>query len=79
VGCGEQKNKNDLIRIVHDSQDNVYLDPTGKSNGRGAYICRNISCLDKAYKTHALNRSFKTELSEEIYKDLRKELSLVEE
>ena len=51
IGCKEKKEKRELIRIVKDKEGNITLDRTGRSNGRGAYICDNIQCLEKAIKT----------------------------
>lgn len=63
VGCGESRDKRDLMRIVR-TDEGVFPDPTGKKNGRGAYLCLKQECLDKAVKTHALSRALKTEVSE---------------
>lgn len=71
VGCKEQKSKNELIRVVKTKEALVELDTTGKKNGRGAYICCNESCLEKAFKTKALNRSLSTNVSEEVYKSMK--------
>ena len=43
----------------------------GKAEGRGAYICDNANCLEKAIKTKRLERVFEMKISEEIYNDLR--------
>lgn len=71
VGCKEQKPKKDLIRVVKTKEGEVSLDLTGKMNGRGAYICKDKSCLEGAYKTNALNRSLSTKISEEVYNSMR--------
>lgn len=65
------KNKKDLIRIVKNKEGIISVDRTGKANGRGAYICDNIECLEKAIKTKKLERLFETKISEEIYDELR--------
>lgn len=74
IGCNTQKNKNELIRIVINKEGSIFLDKTGKANGRGAYICGNIECLEKAIKTKRLERSFETTINDEIYNDLRNEI-----
>jgi len=74
VGCNTQKNKSDLIRIVINKEGNIFIDKTGKANGRGAYICNNPECLEKAIKSKRIERSFEKEISNEIYDDLRKEI-----
>ena len=66
IGCNEVKNKNDLIRIVKDKEGNIFVDKTGKANGRGAYICNNIECLEKMIKTKKLERTFEVTISPEI-------------
>lgn len=71
IGCKEKKDKKELIRIVKDKEGNITLDRTGKANGRGAYICDNIQCLEKAIKTNALARTFDMEIEETVYNELR--------
>ena len=74
IGCRQSKEKKELIRIVRDKENNVFVDLTGKQNGRGAYICKDSECLKKAIKTKALNRAFKVEVSDEVYEKLLAEL-----
>ena len=50
TGCMEMKPKKELIRVVKTPEGEVTVDLTGKKSGRGAYICRNIECLEKAFK-----------------------------
>lgn len=71
IGCNEKKEKKDLIRIVKDQEGNIRVDIEGKANGRGAYICKNIECLEKAIKTKKLERSLKTKIDSQIYESLR--------
>ena len=71
IGCNSQKNKNELIRIVKNKDGDISIDRTGKANGRGAYICDSIDCLEKAIKTKRLNKIFETNISDEIYENLR--------
>ncbi|MCI8345940.1 MAG: YlxR family protein [Clostridia bacterium] len=74
IGCNEIKLKKELIRIVKNKEGQISVDKTGKANGRGAYICDNIECLEKAIKTKRLERNFETKISEEIYNELRKRI-----
>ncbi len=74
IGCNIQKDKKELIRIVKDKDGNISIDKTGKANGRGAYICNNIECLEKAKKSKKLERTFETSISEEIYSNLEQML-----
>ena len=71
IGCNSQKNKKDLIRVVKNKDGIISIDKTGKANGRGAYICDNVDCLEKAIKTKRLEKIFDTKISEEIYENLR--------
>ncbi|MBQ8281269.1 MAG: YlxR family protein [Lachnospiraceae bacterium] len=75
IGCGNMLPKKELIRVVHTPEDEFYIDITGTRNGRGAYLCANIECLEKALKTKAINRSFSANVPEEIGEKLKKELS----
>ena len=59
IGCGELKEKNQLVRIVRSKEGEISLDMTGKKNGRGAYICPDPQCLKQAFKKKGLDRSFK--------------------
>lgn len=71
LGCNEAKPKNELIRIVKQSDGKIFVDKTGKAEGRGAYICNNVECLKKAIKSKRLSRNFETEINNEIYESLR--------
>ena len=71
LGCGETKPKQELIRIVRQNDGSIFVDKTGKANGRGAYICNNIECLEKAIKSKRLDKNFKIEINNEIYESLR--------
>lgn len=71
MGCNEKKPKKELIRIVKQKDENVEVDQTGKTEGRGAYICNNIECLNKVIKTKRLERTLDIQISEETYKNLR--------
>ena len=71
IGCNTKKNKNELIRIVRSKEGNISIDRTGKADGRGAYICDNISCLEKVIKSKRLEKLFETKISDEIYENLR--------
>ena len=73
IGCGQTKPKNDLLRIVKDKENNVFVDLTGKKNGRGAYLCISRECLKKARKNKGLERSFKMSIPNEVYDSLEKE------
>ncbi len=67
VGCGEKKDKSTLIRIVRSTEGDVFPDESGRANGRGVYLCRNMECLDKACRSRALERSLKMKIDQEVY------------
>ena len=71
MGCNNKKNKKDLIRIVLNKNGEITIDKTGKLEGRGAYICDSIDCLEKVIKTKRLERVFNTKIEEQIYNKLR--------
>ena len=71
LGCGETKPKQELIRIVRQNDGSIFVDKTGEANGRAAYICNNIECLEKAIKSKRLDKNFKIEINNEIYESLR--------
>ena len=70
VACGENKPKKELIRIVKNKENIVKVDLTGKMNGRGAYICSDSKCLDKAMKKKQLSRALEIDISDEMFKEL---------
>lgn len=79
TGCGEMKTKKELIRVIKTPENEIAIDFTGKKNGRGAYLCNSLECLKKARKTKAIERSLKTTIPDEIYDQLEKELTAVEQ
>ncbi len=66
VGCKEMKEKRSLIRVVKTPDGEIKIDSTGKLSGRGAYLCKNRDCLQKAIKSRGLERSLKIPIDEEI-------------
>ena len=77
LGCNEMKPKGELLRVVKSPEGEVFLDATGKKNGRGAYICPSAECLEKAVKSKMLERSFGMAIPTEIYDSLKKEMDLL--
>lgn len=67
----EQFPKQDLLRIVLTPEGVVEIDTTGRKNGRGAYISKLESTVEKAQKTRALDRALKTKVQQELYEELR--------
>ena len=74
LGCMEQKPKKELVRVVKSAYGDISLDLTGKKNGRGAYICPNVSCLEKAKKAKRIERAFECTIPAEVYEAMESEL-----
>ena len=79
VGCREGKPKKELIRVVRSPEGGITLDFRGKKPGRGAYLCPQKSCLEKAKKSKALERALECAIPDEIYENLNLEMESVEE
>ena len=75
IGCGEMKEKKQLIRIIRSPGGEILLDRTGRANGRGAYLCDDVRCLRQAEKKKALNRAFGMAVPPDIYKELESALA----
>lgn len=67
----EKCEKKDLIRIVRTPENNVEIDLTGKKNGRGAYIKKDITVVDKAMKSKILDKHLEVEVPTTIYEELK--------
>lgn len=74
LGCGEMKPKKELVRVVKNQNDEISLDLTGKKPGRGAYICRDLACLQEARKARRIERGFSCKIPDEIYDRMEEEL-----
>ncbi|KRQ86989.1 hypothetical protein ABG79_01179 [Caloramator mitchellensis] len=74
LGCQEMKPKKELIRVVRSPEGEINIDFTGKKAGRGAYICKDAACLEKAIKAKRFDRALEVKISDEIYLRLREEL-----
>lgn len=77
VGCREAKPKKNLIRIVRTPEHKIIVDPTGKANGRGAYICPKVECLEAAIRSKRLSRSLEIDISAEELNRIKKELEVI--
>ena len=75
VVCRTKKDKNELIRIVKNKNNEINIDKTGKMEGRGAYICDSMNCFEKNKKTKALERALEAELPEELFENLRERIN----
>ncbi len=75
TGCHEMKDKRQMIRVVKTKDGDMFIDKTGKANGRGAYICPSKTCFEKAYNNKGLERSFKTKIPQETYDALKEAMN----
>ncbi|MBR5900247.1 MAG: YlxR family protein [Clostridia bacterium] len=66
IACRQSFAKKELVRIVK-SGDEIFLDATGKANGRGAYICHNPECVKKLKKQKILNKAFSCNVEDAVY------------
>lgn len=73
-GCNEMKPKKELVRVVRSPEGDISLDLTGRKNGRGSYICKNVECFNMALKRKSFYRAFGENLSQETVQNILKEL-----
>lgn len=69
--CRKQKNKNELLRIVKNKDNIINIDETGKQPGRGAYICYDMECLQKAQKSKRIEKALEIKIENEIYEQMK--------
>ena len=72
IVTGEILEKNQLIRVVRNKEGEVFIDPTGKMNGRGAYLKKDLEVIKKCQKNKILNRRLEVEIPDSIYEGLVK-------
>lgn len=77
LGCNEHKPKAELIRVVRTPDGETVLDFTGKKSGRGAYVCRSLSCLRKARKSKRIEKNLDCPISDEVYDKMESEIESV--
>lgn len=68
----EKLPKQELLRIVKNNENVVFVDIIGKSNGRGAYIKKDLGVLEKAIKSKILERQLEVEIPDSVYEEIRK-------
>ena len=71
ISCGEKRNKKELIRLALDRYGQLVRDELGKRQGRGAYICKSISCIENLSKHKKLKRVFRSEKNITLSPDLK--------
>ncbi len=74
LGCNEMKPKKELMRVVKSPEDEISLDFTGKKNGRGAYLCKDAQCFEKARKARRFEKSLSCRIDESVYEVMADEL-----
>jgi predicted RNA-binding protein YlxR (DUF448 family) len=72
VATQEQLPKKELIRIVKNNENLVFVDLSGKKNGRGAYLKKSLAALEVAMKKNSLGRALEIAIPNEIYDELKK-------
>ncbi|MFQ6030108.1 MAG: RNase P modulator RnpM [Dehalococcoidia bacterium] len=63
VACGRKVPKSELVRIARTPQGAVVADPTGKSPGRGAYLCSSLECWEQGLHKNVLERGLRSPIS----------------
>lgn len=74
VGCGLSFEVHSLLRVVRTPEQEVMIDFFGKRNGRGAYLCKNINCFERAIRSKGFERTLKCNIPSEIKEVIGKEL-----
>ena len=74
TGCGDMKPKKELVRVVKPKDGEIDLDLTGRANGRGAYICKKLSCLQAARKARRFEKAFSCKIPDEVYERMEEAL-----
>ena len=74
IGCRRVRPKQEMLRVIRTPEGAVEIDRTGRKNGRGAYLCRSMDCLEKAIRSRGLERSLKVKIPDEVYETLKEEL-----
>lgn len=75
IVSNEMKPKEEMIRIVRNKEGEVFVDLTGKKNGRGAYLSKEMSVIEKAEKTGVLNKQFETTIDSAVFEELKQIVS----
>jgi len=68
------KSKKEFFRLVKNIENEIIIDITGKINCRGAYICKNVECVNKVRKAKKFQKVFKMLINNELYDALIKEI-----
>ena len=77
TGCATSSDKRTFVRIVRTPEGHVEVDPTGKANGRGAYLCAEPDCFEMARKRRRIDSALRVSLQEDDYTRLRRDFDTV--
>ena len=78
IGCGEMKEKRQLLRVVRSKEGEISVDTVGKAPGRGAYLCKSTACFDLARKSRRLERAFSAPVDEAVFDGLKGKIAEAE-
>lgn len=76
VGCGQNKPKGELLRIVRTPERVVVVDKSGKMNGRGTYVCYSEECVNAAIKRKKINYALEVDIQEEEMRRIENDILL---
>jgi len=77
TGCATSSDKRQFVRFVRTPEGHVEVDPTGKANGRGAYLCADADCFEMARKRRRLDSALRVALKEDDYTRLKRDFDEV--
>ena len=70
IACGQESPKRALLRVVRTRDGRVVYDPTGKADGRGAYVCCDAECIKTAKKRKAFAKALNVSTDDDLYTQL---------
>ena len=73
IVCRELKEKREMLRIVKNAEEKIFIDYSSKAQGRGAYVCNNPECIKKLTSRRLLNKVFSKQVGEEVYNAITEE------
>ena len=68
--CRSMKPREQLLRVVRTPDGVIRVDPDGKADGRGCYVCRQTACIQKGVKMRFVNRAFRCEVPTSVYEEV---------
>ncbi len=73
ISCHEMKPKKEMLRVVKNTDGEIFADPTGKAAGRGAYVCGNEECRKKLNLKKLLHKTFSADVSMDVYRTIEED------